>query len=151
VNRCAGDRGQVGGIEVLPFGLLIFVVGALLVTNAWGVIDAKFAVTAAAREATRAFVESGPTLDAAEQAADLAGHEALEGHGRDPHKLALAPMEEPAGYRRCERVTYEASYPVPAIVLPWIGGFGHAFTVRARHSEIIDPFRGGLAGVVDCG
>lgn len=151
MRRCRGDRGQVGGIEVLPFGLLIFVVGALLVTNAWGVIDAKLAVTASAREATRAFVESGPTVSAAEQAADFAGHEALAGHGRDPRKLTLAPVDPPAEYRRCERVTYEATYPVPAVVLPWIGGFGHAFTVRARHSEIIDPFRGGIQGVVDCG
>jgi len=28
------DRGQVAGIEAIPFGVLIFVVGALLVTNA---------------------------------------------------------------------------------------------------------------------
>jgi hypothetical protein len=151
MSRAKDDSGQVGGIEVLPFGLLIFVVGTLLVTNAWGVIDAKLAVTASAREATRAFVESGPTLTEAERAAAFAGREALEGHGRDPRRLTLAPLDEPAEYRRCERVTYQATYPVPAIVLPWAGGFGHAFTVRARHSEIIDPFRGGLSGVVDCG
>ena len=42
-RRCAGDAGQVGGIEALPFGLLIFVVGTLLIANAWAVIDAKFA------------------------------------------------------------------------------------------------------------
>ena len=34
----ADDRGQVGGIEALPFGLLVFVVGALLVANAWAVV-----------------------------------------------------------------------------------------------------------------
>ncbi|MBA2283441.1 MAG: hypothetical protein H0W25_19710, partial [Acidimicrobiia bacterium] len=50
------ERGQMGGIEALPFGLLIFVVGALLVANAWAVIDAKLAVTAAAREAARTWV-----------------------------------------------------------------------------------------------
>jgi hypothetical protein len=32
------DSGQVGGIEALPFGLLVFVVGALLVANAWAVV-----------------------------------------------------------------------------------------------------------------
>jgi hypothetical protein len=38
VTRDRGDdRGQVGGIEVLPFGLLVFVVGTLLVANAWAV------------------------------------------------------------------------------------------------------------------
>jgi phenylalanyl-tRNA synthetase beta chain len=49
--RLGGDGGQVAGIEALPFGVLIFVVGALLITNLWAVIDTKIAVDAAAREA----------------------------------------------------------------------------------------------------
>ena len=40
-----------------PFGLLIFVVGSLLIANAWAVVDAKFATDAAARQAVRTFVE----------------------------------------------------------------------------------------------
>ena len=36
-ERRGGDAGQVGGIEALPFGLLVFVVGATLVANAWAV------------------------------------------------------------------------------------------------------------------
>ena len=52
------DCGQVGGIEVLPFGLLVFIVGTLLVANAWAVVDAKLAVTSAAREAVRSYVEA---------------------------------------------------------------------------------------------
>ena len=40
-QRASGDAGQVGGFEALPFGVLIFVVGVLLITNAWAVIDAK--------------------------------------------------------------------------------------------------------------
>ena len=55
--RCRGDAGQVGGIEALPFGLLVFVVGSLLIANAWAVVDAKFATDAAARQAVRTFVE----------------------------------------------------------------------------------------------
>ena len=52
------DESGQAGIEVLPFGILTFVVGALLVANAWAVIDAKIAVSAAARAlATR----SAPT------------------------------------------------------------------------------------------
>ena len=35
MTRRRSDRGQVGGIEVLPFGLLVFVVGTLLVANVW--------------------------------------------------------------------------------------------------------------------
>ena len=52
------DRGQVAGIEVLPFGFLVLVAGTLLVVNAWAVVDAKFAVDAAVREAARAYVEA---------------------------------------------------------------------------------------------
>ena len=63
--RCRGDAGQVGGIEALPFGLLIFVVGSLLIANAWAVVDAKFATDAAARQAVRTFVEADDPQTAA--------------------------------------------------------------------------------------
>jgi hypothetical protein len=43
------------------------------------------------------------------------------------------------------------SYPVPAISLPFIGGFGTGFTVKATHSEIVDPFRNGVPGEALCG
>ncbi len=52
------DGGQVAGIETIPFGILLFVIGALLVANAWAVIDVKMAVTSAAREAARTYVEA---------------------------------------------------------------------------------------------
>ena len=38
-------------------------------------------------------------------------------------------------------------YEVPALSLPFIGGFGRApFRVRSTHSELVDPFRSGVAG-----
>ena len=52
------EDGAIGGFEVLPFGFLLFVVTTLLLANAWGILDGKIAASAAAREATRAFVES---------------------------------------------------------------------------------------------
>ena len=145
--RWRGDSGQVAGIEALPFGVLIFVVGALLVTNVWGVIDAKLAATSAAREAARAFVEA-PDAPAADDSAARAASEAIAAHGRSPDRLVLDRL---AGtFTRCERVTFQASYPVPAIALPWIGGLGEMFTASARHSEIVDPFRSGLEGTASC-
>ena len=145
--RCRGDSGQVAGIEALPFGVLIFVVGALLVTNVWGVIDAKLAATSAAREAARAFVEAPDAVTAADSAARAAS-EAIAAHGRSPDRLVLDQL---AGtFARCERVTFQAGYPVPAIALPWIGGLGEAFTATARHSELVDPFRSGLEGTASC-
>jgi hypothetical protein len=154
-RRRGGDRGQVGGIEVLPFGLLVFVVGTLLVANAWAVVDAKLAVDAAAREAARHFVEADvPAADDfgdAEAAARRAGYEALAAHGREAARstVQLAALESPdgqVGFARCARATFTARYDVPVLRLPWIGGFGSGLDVTSRHSELIDPYRDGVPG-----
>lgn len=147
--RRRSDAGQVGGIEVLPFGILIFVVGTLFVVNVWAVVDAKFAVDAAAREATRHYVEAevvGPgDASGAEAAAVDVGLAALAAHGRDPSRANVA-RRDGGPYVRCARVTFTASYQVPALTLPWIGGFGNGFDVTSSHSELIDPFRDGVPG-----
>lgn len=145
--RCRGDAGVVGGLEVLPFGVLVFVVGSLLVANAWAVVDAKLAVTSAAREAVRAYVEA-PDEHSAGAGAAAAARSALAGHGRDPARLELSID---GGFGRCAPVTAVAAYPVPAVSLPFVGGFGTGFTVRASHSEVVDPYRSGLGGEADCG
>jgi hypothetical protein len=135
----------VGGIEALPFGLLIFVVGALLITNAWAVVDAKFATDAAARQAVRTYVEA-TDADAALEGARAAALDAVEAHGRDRTRAVVGPVGE-ATLVRCERVTFEVTYEVPALSLPFIGGYGRApFRVRSAHSELVDPFRSGVAG-----
>lgn len=143
------ERGQVAGLEALPFGVLIFVVGSLLVANAWAVIDAKLAVVAAAREGARTYVEA-PDQESAQSGALRAAQEAMEGHGRAPDRLVLE-VDDSAGFARCARVEVTARYPVPALTLPWVGSFGEGFTVRATHAELVDPFRDGLEGAADCG
>lgn len=149
-SRAHGDAGQVGGIEALPFGLLIFVVGTLLIANAWAVVDAKFATDAASREAARTFVEADDP-DTATLEATAAGTAAIEAHGRDPERAVIRPVG-PARLERCARVTFEAIYEVPALSLPFIGGYGGApFRIRSSHSELVDPFRSNLAGQAeDC-
>ena len=143
------EAGQVAGIEALPFGLLTFVVGALLVANAWAVIDAKIAVSAAAREATRAFVEAPVDGDPL-ALADAAARSAIDGAGRDPAELVLTPLE--ATFARCETVRFEARYQLPASRVPWVGGFGSGFTATARHAEVVDPYRTGVPRTVNgCG
>lgn len=148
--RLRGDGGQVGGIEALPFGLLLFVVGTLLIANAWAVVDAKFATDAAARQAARTFVE-GTDPTAARSAAEAAALAAIAGHGRDPARAAVSAVDDPE-LVRCQRATFEVTYEVPALSLPLIGGYGTApFRVRSTHSELVDPFRSGLTGAAeDC-
>lgn len=128
-------------MEAIPFGLLVFVIAVLLVSNAWAVIDAKMTVASAAREATRSYVEAPAGADPGALAHDAAV-EVMQGGGRDPSRLTLTA--ESGAFARCQRVTFSASYPVPAISLPWIGGFGDGFTATARHSEIVDPLRSGV-------
>ncbi|QGG95655.1 hypothetical protein [Actinomarinicola tropica] len=151
-ERLAGlrhdDRGQVAGIEVLPFGFLIFVVGVLLLANAWAVVDAKLAVTAAAREAARTYVEA-PDESTAATSSHAAALDALTGQ-RGGETLDLR-ISVDGGFRRCALVTAQVRVDVPAVGLPFIGGFGRTFEVAATHSEIVDPYRSGLPGEADCG
>ena len=153
---------MVGGIEALPFGLLVFVVGALLVANAWAVVDAKLAVDAAARQATRTYVEAevdGGGVDGRdpERRAVDAGLAALASHGRDPGaaRVGLSDLQGiwgQTGFSRCARATFTATYEVPALTLPWIGGFGAGIDVTSSHSELVDPYRSGVPGSAEaCG
>lgn len=136
-----GQHGFVGGAEVLPFGVLIFVVGTLLVANAWAVVDAKLAAQAAARETARSYVESDGSAAAVDEATEQ-GRQAVAGMGRDPDRLELTLEGGP--FERCARVVVTASYAVPSVTLPIIGGFGRTFEVIGRHSEIVDPLRAGV-------
>lgn len=147
-----GDRGQVAGIEVLPFGLLIFIAGGLLLVNIWGVVDAKFAVDAAARNAVRHVVESAQadvsTATLADEARTVA-LETLDDHGRE--QPATVRLDSPGGtLNRCQRATVTVTTHLPAIRLPFIGGFGRGFTVTSSHSEIVDPTRAGVGGRAGC-
>jgi hypothetical protein len=150
-RRTPDDRGQMGGIEMVPFGLLVFVIGTLLVANAWAVVDARMATDAAAREAARRYVEAEMTTAAGPAEADAveAGRQAFASFGRDPQEatVALTGLESPGGgFSRCARATFTATYTVPALSLPWIGGYGNGFTVTSTHSELVDPFRDGVPG-----
>lgn len=141
------EAGLVGGVEVLPFGFLIFVAGVLLIANAWAVIDAKMAVNAASREAGRAYVEADHPAQAEADAASAA-LQTIENAGRDPERLSLADNDPP--FVRCQVVVHEAAYQVPALTIPFIGGFGSGFTVRGSHREMIDPFAAGLGPENSC-
>jgi len=139
-SRIGDDRGAVAGIEVLPFGLLVFVVGILIAANAWAVIDARLDVANAAAAATRAYVEAGD-----ETAAVVAAHEAAS----TPHRKTTLDIASDGPFRRCGRVAITASADVPAVRIPFVAGFS-TITVQATRTELVDPFRSGLPGEAQC-
>jgi hypothetical protein len=147
-----GERGQAGGMEVLPFGLLVFVAGTLFLVNVWGVVDTRFAADAAAREAARWVVESASQAATPEQvragAAEVA-RATMADHGR-PRAIDVRVDPPGATFVRCERIRVTVVADVPAIRLPFLGGFARSFEVRATRSEIVDPTRAGVACTATC-
>lgn len=143
------DAGQIAGMEGLIFGVLIFVLGTLVIANAWGVIDAKLAASSAAREATRTFVESRrPTAALAADDAAVAADEVITGYGRSTSRSSVRMVE--GSLERCDRVTFEVTYDVPMVAIPVLARLGTGFHVSARHSEIVDPYRSGLQSTSTC-
>lgn len=135
------ERGQIGGVEALAFGVLVLVLGTLGAATAWAVVDTKVAAASAAREAARSYVESNGSDTAWDEAAER-GREAFAGHGRSPSAVELAM---PAGdFTRCDAVTVTASTAVDLPRLPGVRAVARRVTVRATHTEVVDPFRSGL-------
>jgi hypothetical protein len=136
-----GEDGFVAGAEALVFGVLIFVIGTLIVVNAWGVIDAKFATSAAAREATRAVVASAPGANL-QAVAETAARATMEGYGRDTAGLVVRPVGATT-LERCAEVGYVVETSVPAMAFMGTASAG-SFTVTGQHYELVDPYRSGL-------
>jgi Flp pilus assembly protein TadG len=139
------ERGQLG-IEALAFGTLIFIAGTLVFVNGWALVDAKLAATSAAREAARAYVEA-PDSTSGLHDAQIAGADALAGYGRDPLASTIVVIQ--GSFGRCQRVVVEVRTRAPLARVPFVGQAG-TFTVVAHHSELVDPYRSGLAGTSAC-
>jgi Flp pilus assembly protein TadG len=144
------DSGFVAGSEGLLFGVVVYVVGGLLMANVWSVVDAKSAVAAAAREATRSYVES-PDQSSAEQAAQIAARNAIHGQGWNPKGFSLT-MATGADhtFARCVRVRAVATQELHLVRIPLVGAFGSRVEVSAQYSELIDPYRAGVGGEAVC-
>lgn len=144
----AGDEGFAGGMDAVVVGMLVFVVALLVVANAWAVIDAKLAAEAAAREATRAYVESNHA-EQAWPAAVAAAQRTIAGHGRDHRRTSVRPGAELA-LARCARVHIEVRHPVVLFPLSVLGRRGTVVAVVGSHVERVDAHRSGLAGQSPC-
>ncbi len=138
-RRLLDDRGAVGGLEMLPFGFLVFVVGSLIIMNAWTVVDSWMAVSTASREGGRVFVESAP--DEAWPAARARIEEVMTEYGRS--ERLVAPSAPAGAYERCASVTITVAYDMAFINMPFVGGFGSLTRIESTHTERIDPWRSG--------
>lgn len=138
------DEGQVAGVEALVFGTLILIMGTLVVANLWAIIDAKFATTAAAQEATRVFVESGGGTGRAAHEAEAAARRAIAGYGRQPSRAKMTIVR--GDLERCAAVTIRIEYGVTLGAIPVLRRATTTFTVGAEHTEVADPYRSGLRG-----
>lgn len=149
VSRASGHRGQVAGIEALPFGLLVLIGGALLVTNLWAVVDTKFAADSAARESARYVAENAGSADdhAVRAGADRVARDTMQDHRRS------APIDvEVTGeaLERCARISVTVRTSVAAVRVPFLGALGPSFEIAATHSELVDPTRSGVPGEATC-
>lgn len=146
------EDGVVAGLEALAFGVLVFVVGTLVVVNAWAVVDARFATAAAAREAVRAVVEApevGLTGAELEERARTAAAQALAAHGYPGPPVLSGP---PVSQTRCATIEITAELEIVPTVLPWVTQ-PLSYRVTSTYAEVLDPFRAGLDGdgVTSCG
>lgn len=139
------EDGQIAGIEGVTFGVLVLIIGILVVANAWAVVDAKVAASAAAREAARAYAESDGR--APDEDAVAAARATIAAHGRNPDSASVDLGG--ARWRRCARVTATVRYDGSLAGLPLVSRLD-GFTVTARHSEVVDPYRSGIPGAAQC-
>jgi hypothetical protein len=138
------ELGQAGA-EILFFSVVMFSALTLVVINTWATIDAKFMVTAAAREATRSFVEAESASSAATEA-NAAAARVIAGYGGSAKGQPLLTIT--GSFGRCQRVAIRSSYEIPALTIPFFGITIGKRTVGSTHSEIVDPYRSGLRGEV---
>lgn len=151
-RRVRSEDGFVAGGEALVLGTLVFVVGTLLLVSMWTIVDAKLAVEAAAREATRAVVEAPVDVLAsagtASRLAENAAVAAMTAQRGPPDAGAaswtLVDVTLDGRLERCGAIVSTVHVTVDTPRLPFIGRRLSAGTLAGTHSERIEPYRAGL-------
>jgi Flp pilus assembly protein TadG len=141
-----GDDGFIAGSDALIFGVLIFVIGSLMLTNLWSMINARATAEHAAREATRAAVEA-PTLAAMQTRATDAATTTWTTSG--PPRTTITTTLT-GDIERCGAITVTTTATIPLTRLPIIGWTAGTTTVTATHTELVDPYRASLPGSATC-
>lgn len=144
------EAGFVAGFEALAFGVLVFVLGTLLMVNAWVVLDAVYAVNAASRVASQVVAAAPPDhgTDELGALARQAAARAVRAHGHDPDRLSVT-LTPVAPLARCAEITVEVGLSVSVAAMPF--GDGRSWHVASRAQALVDPLRQGLgAQEADC-
>jgi hypothetical protein len=142
------QAGQAGAEVLLVSAAVLFAV-VIIILRTWAVVDVRFRVTGAAREAVRAYVES-PVAREADEAAMRAAMAAMGVERVDELVVDRGVfLQRDGGFARCERVRMTVRWTVPAM-RAWGVKLG-TVTVRGSHSEVVDPYRNGRNGLAGCG
>ncbi len=140
------DEGSAS-LEFVVLGVLLLVPLAYIMITVFAVQNGAYGVSAASREAGRAFVQSPVGADAGERAY-AAARIALQDHGivlgRD--QLTISCSADP-----CLTPGAVVTVQVDVVVgLPWVpevfGEVPASVAVHGQHTAVVDRFRAGGAG-----
>lgn len=135
VRSVRSESGQAAGVESVPFGILVFVGGMLLVVNVWAVVDTRAALDSAARDYLRAYTSS-PDSASARQRGGAAAHRSLDGRSSSEHLRIV----DPAGpFGPCRPATVTLELEVRSLHAPFIGSIGTS-VVSTTQTELVQPF-----------
>ena len=135
-TRQPDERGQVGGVESIPFGVLVFIVGTLIAVNGWAWLSTHRAADSIAREYLRTYTEQHSETEARAAASDVAGI-IIESRSISPDRVTI---NAPTTHEPCELAEVTVAIAIPAMRLPFITNLG-ARTVAVTHVERMDPYR----------
>lgn len=143
------DRGQVAGIEAVPFGIAVFVGLTLVIVNGWAQINARGVADSMAREYLRAYTQSTSSA-AAHAAGDRAVARVVAAHQLGATRVSV---DAPTVFAPCDKAEVTVALEIPAVRIPFIGTLGSA-EVRAVQRDRIDAYRilegGGTLAGSDC-
>lgn len=148
MKRRFDERGQAAGLESIPFGILVFVGGLLLVVNLWAVVDQRAALDTAARDYLRAYT-AAPTGALARQAGEAA---ALSSIGARASEADLRIVEPDEPFGPCRPATVTLRLDIEAIRAPFIGSTGST-TITSTRTELVQPYGRAIdesSGVTTC-
>jgi Flp pilus assembly protein TadG len=142
--RRRNESGQAGA-EAVAMAIIFGVFIILLFANIWTVVDTKMRASDAARDIARQLVESPADKITDANAKDILANQPWK--ARQLVGQPVAAMLELTGPAvRCSRVVVAVTVRVKAVIFPFAKNWAPGFTVGARHSELVDPFRSDLPG-----